>query len=35
MRAQDISKKSKYEAAGAPDWDSVNLQNLSAKTAFA
>jgi hypothetical protein len=32
MEAPDSSKNSKNGAAEAPDWDSFNLQNLSAKT---
>jgi hypothetical protein len=31
----DISKNSKYWAAGALDWDSVHIQKFSAKTTFA
>jgi hypothetical protein len=35
IRAPDSSTNSKYGAAGTPDWDSLNTQNVSAKIAFA
>jgi hypothetical protein len=35
IRDPDSSKNSKYGAAGAPDWDILHLQHVSAKTAFA
>jgi hypothetical protein len=35
IRAADSSKNFKNKAAGAPDRDSVHLQNFSDKTGFA